>query len=301
MEYILKNNFSQMQRNILVYIVTAAMLFGVMNPSVYVEDRDTAKVINGMGEMANFEATVFPVEKVNFSEFVSGKQILKTEMNSVKKVLLNSYFMDFHNVYDKAIASISSGISIQSDIKDNRSIISDTTGNEKIKETMKIDTDNVLEDTVCNPVSADISEIITIPSKDDIPEVIPDRTDNPAGGKVSDDLKCIEIQGMKVDEEGYVTEVTGGVSDGLFVFPTDTLCKGVRVDAFANMEDSLKNEVTEIWIPANITQIETGAFDCLKNVNFIETEAENPVYYSEAGILYHTDGSVACMPQRRIR
>lgn len=46
--------------------------------------------------------------------------------------------------------------------------------------------------------------------------------------------------------------------------------------------------------------MDDGLFDCLENVDFIQVAKENPAYYSEFGILYHADGSLACMPQARI-
>ena len=110
----------------------------------------------------------------------------------------------------------------------------------------------------------------------------------------------IEISGMKIDSEGYVTEILSGAPDGVLVFPTDIRCKGIRSDVFERSDSSLKSETEEVYIPANIVHMDDGLFDCLENVDFIQVAKGNPAYYSEFGILYHADGSLACMPQARI-
>ena len=63
---------------------------------------------------------------------------------------------------------------------------------------------------------------------------------------------------------------------------------------------AVKNETEEVYIPANIVHMDDGLFDCLENVDFIQVANGNPAYYSEFGILYHSDGRLACMPQARI-
>ena len=86
----------------------------------------------------------------------------------------------------------------------------------------------------------------------------------------------------------------------VLAFPTDIRCKGIRSDVFERSDSSLKNETEEVYIPANIVHMDDGLFDCLENVDFIQVANGNPAYYSEFGILYHADGSLACMPQARI-
>lgn len=48
--------------------------------------------------------------------------------------------------------------------------------------------------------------------------------------------------------------------------------------------------VEEIYIPANIIYIASGAFENLTNLIYIEVAEDNPVYYSENGELYTKDG-----------
>ena len=58
-------------------------------------------------------------------------------------------------------------------------------------------------------------------------------------------------------------------------------------NAFVNLEEF----VTDIYIPANITHIEAGAFDSLPYVFYIYAHPDNPAYSSVDGILYTKDMS----------
>ncbi len=101
------------------------------------------------------------------------------------------------------------------------------------------------------------------------------------------------------DEAGYITSYTGGfgsITDGLLNLIAHPSCVGVRANAFVGMEDI----VTDIYIPANIVDIEAGAFDCLPYVFYIYVEPSNPVYCSVDGVLYTKDMStVVAQPQGR--
>ena len=104
-----------------------------------------------------------------------------------------------------------------------------------------------------------------------------------AGWKDFDRFTC--------DDAGYITTYTGAfgsITDGLLNLPAHPSCIGVRADAFMNLEEF----VTDIYIPANITRIESGAFDCLPYVFYIYVHPDNPVYSSDSGILYTKDMSV---------
>ena len=101
------------------------------------------------------------------------------------------------------------------------------------------------------------------------------------------------------DDAGYITGYTGffgSITDGLLNLPAHPSCVGVRANAFAALEEF----VTDIYIPANITQIENGAFDSLPYVFYIYVHPDNPVYSSENGILYTKDmSSVVAYPSGR--
>lgn len=100
----------------------------------------------------------------------------------------------------------------------------------------------------------------------------------------NDHTGTIEIAGYVVDEEGYIIGYTSGLMavDGILLLATDESCIGIRKDALKG----LACDVTEVFIPANITDIEPGAFDALPYLIYIEAAAENPVYYSKDGKLY---------------
>ena len=54
----------------------------------------------------------------------------------------------------------------------------------------------------------------------------------------------------------------------------------------------LGSAVEEIEIPANITNIQPGAFVGLSNLGWIEADAANPAYVTVDGVLYTADGTV---------
>lgn len=112
-----------------------------------------------------------------------------------------------------------------------------------------------------------------------------------AGWKDFDVFSC--------DAAGYITGYTGAfgsVIDGLLKLPSSSSCVGVRANAFVNMEEF----ITDIYIPANITDIEAGAFDSLPYVFYIYVHPNNPCYSSKDGILYTKDmSSVVAYPLGR--
>lgn len=89
---------------------------------------------------------------------------------------------------------------------------------------------------------------------------------------------------------GFLCDATGmiigcdsvSVVDGVLRLPSDGTCSGVSTGALA----SLGSEVFEIYIPANITLIEQGAFEGLTELFYIEVHPDNPVYGSSCGTLY---------------
>ena len=108
-------------------------------------------------------------------------------------------------------------------------------------------------------------------------------------GEVSLDLYAgwKDFEGHVCDEEGYITAYTGSVSNGLLNLVSHPSCVGIRASAFVNTTEF----VTDIYIPANITSIETGAFDPFPQLFFIYVHPDNPVFTSNAGILYTKDMS----------
>lgn len=105
-----------------------------------------------------------------------------------------------------------------------------------------------------------------------------------------------EFEGYTANDEGLLTSCTDIaplVTDGLLVLPLHDTCTGIAANAF----DGVDVEITEIYIPANIHRIAPGVFDNLLSLVYIEAAPGNPYYYSEEGILYYWDGTVAAEPK----
>ena len=106
-----------------------------------------------------------------------------------------------------------------------------------------------------------------------------------------------EIAGFYVDNQGYIVGITENLSfmDGILAVASDSECVGIRENAFSNVED----EVVEIYIPANICDIEPGAFDVFGNLMYIEVAVGNRCYCSIDGILYTKSGEEIAYPAGR--
>lgn len=103
-----------------------------------------------------------------------------------------------------------------------------------------------------------------------------------------------ELTGFVSDDAGHITSCAaeGVIQDGILALPSDAVCTGIESGALTAVAD----QVTEIYIPSNITYIEEGAFENLPNLMYIETAAGNPNYYSEGGILYTVAGEMVACP-----
>lgn len=105
-----------------------------------------------------------------------------------------------------------------------------------------------------------------------------------------------EFPGFQSNDLGHIVGCTGSIEavfDGFLCLPGYENCVGIEKGAFDGMEE----EVFELYIPANITYIEEGAFENLTNLMFIEVSQDNPVFYSEKGVAYYNDGTVAAYPE----
>ncbi len=106
------------------------------------------------------------------------------------------------------------------------------------------------------------------------------------------------LSGFVLDAEGYITgtESNVDVTDGILVFPIDQVCVGIRKGALSGLGEY----VYELYIPANIRDIDTGVFAELTSLMYIEVEEDNPCYYSMDGILYSVTGEVIFDPCEEI-
>lgn len=96
--------------------------------------------------------------------------------------------------------------------------------------------------------------------------------------------------GYFINAEGMICGLSGSkevIKDGVLRFPEEG-CSGIAAGALA----ALGSQVEEIEIPANITEIQPGAFAGLSNLGWIEADEANPAYVTVDGVLYTADGTV---------
>ena len=96
--------------------------------------------------------------------------------------------------------------------------------------------------------------------------------------------------GYLINAEGMICGLSGSkevIKDGVLRFPEEG-CSGIAAGALA----TLGSQVEEIEIPANITNIQPGAFVGLSNLGWIEADEANPAYVTVDGVLYTADGAV---------
>ena len=95
------------------------------------------------------------------------------------------------------------------------------------------------------------------------------------------------VNGFLVDTSGMICGIadTDVISDGYLVLPAEG-CSGIRASAFAEISEP----ITEIYIPANITRIEEGAFSCLRSLEWLEAEGSDACF-TEDGVLFSENGT----------
>ena len=96
--------------------------------------------------------------------------------------------------------------------------------------------------------------------------------------------------GYLINAEGMICGLSGDkevIKDGVLYFHEEG-CSGIARGALSG----LGSAVEEIEIPANIINIQPGAFVGLSNLGWIEADAANPAYVTVDGVLYTADGTV---------
>lgn len=96
------------------------------------------------------------------------------------------------------------------------------------------------------------------------------------------------IDGFLVNESGIIYGISDPdlvVNDRYMEFPTEK-CTGIAAGTFSSGLPTVR----EIFIPANITYIEEGAFSGLANMEWFEMESSG-VYYTEEGVLFAEHGT----------
>lgn len=237
MENILKKSSGRTERFVLAYAIVVVMVFGVLNPLTYVTDFNTAQEISGMGKVVNMDTKTLPYGNVCSSELRQKISMLTMEKNILGSLSVRRNYADLCGMKNREIKHTVVAKNIA------------CTGKSADRETM-MDYSDI---TVANQ---NIS--VPIPDKGEDSDLVSGIIEQPIVYPITDNENVleepvyIEISGMKIDSEGYVTEILSGAPDGVLAFPTDIRCKGIRSDVFERSDSSLKSETEEVYIPANM-------------------------------------------------
>lgn len=126
---------------------------------------------------------------------------------------------------------------------------------------------------------------ISVPDKEHPAESVPPATvpeeETPAGTVPA------VVEGFLVDEHGMICgiEDLSVIMDGYVVLPSEG-CSGIAAGAFSNVP----TVISEIYIPANVTHIEPGAFCGLADLEWLEAEGSDSCY-TEDGVLFSENGT----------
>ncbi len=163
-------------------------------------------------------------------------------------------------------------------------------------------TEDVLseEDTDVVPIIPNVDKIVSedtaVRKTENISSNI---TDVPTDKEPVEDIPVADtvINGFRINNSGCITgyEDLSVVKSGLLALPLDSACYAVGSHAFSGLGEFC----IEMYIPANIIQIEEDIFEDLPNIFYIEVSQDNPSYYSDGGILYSSDGQVVYYPGGR--
>lgn len=139
----------------------------------------------------------------------------------------------------------------------------------------------VPEASVPEELATSVPEEPAISVPDDPAEQVP--PENTGNGSVPG-----VIDGFLVNESGIIYGISDPdlvVNDGYMEFPTEK-CTGIAAGTFSSGLPTVR----EIFIPANITYIEEGAFSGLANMEWFEMESSG-AYYTEEGVLFAEHGT----------
>ena len=145
--------------------------------------------------------------------------------------------------------------------------------------------EEAIMDTPKNTVVDEAKDVITDESKDTIVDEANDIPKNDA--EESEDAKTDIAETATpflIDEAGMLYGINEEMLDcrsGVLELPSEN-CVGIRSHAFINGF----TDIYEIYIPSNISVIETGAFDGIDNLFDIMVEEGNINYTSIDGVLY---------------
>lgn len=129
-----------------------------------------------------------------------------------------------------------------------------------------------------------------IPAEDDPAEDLPagGDTEDENGDNTGSDAGMTILNGFYVSESGVICGIADPaavVSDSCMTFPSSG-CSGISADAFAAVPEGVR----EVYIPANITYIEEGAFSGFTEVEWYEMEPSGE-FFTENGVIFSAGGT----------
>lgn len=244
--------------------------------SVYMKLTDTHET--GIGKLC--AAQNAEVEKMvkNLTETKLERMMAVKELPVVEEIPVSRKTMSVPDVHWIKVSGESEGISSE--------------GSETMNADNVIAVDGNLEKTVADTTVADTT-ITDGKSTDVIPE-------DDADANEAHLTELVTIGNFAVNKDGIIEKCIDPYAasvDDTVILPTDERCTGIGAAAF---DEIIKvSEVMEVYIPANITYIETEAFEKLNSLIYIEVAEENPEYESIEGILYDRAGNVLVYPAGR--
>lgn len=160
--------------------------------------------------------------------------------------------------------------------------------NEQKQESQAV-TESVAENKESTVVAVPDTVIKENPSviENEIVEEEAERAKEPAG--------LFNLDGFMLNEAGVIESCENPelvVNDGIIILPSDSRCTGIGSEALTGVCGA-----EEIYIPANVTTIETGALEKLSGLMYIEVAQDNPAYESVDGALYDRSGELLINPQ----
>lgn len=221
------------------------------------------RTIVGMLCVAILTGAVFSRKAVGTKEYLSAEKQEETRNDiAVSKM-------------EKIVAAGSQEIIVS---EPDKTVMAETKDNLAEKE-------EAIMDTPKNTVVDEAKDVITDESKDTIVDEANDIPKNDA--EESEDAKTDIAETATpflIDEAGMLYGINEEMLDcrsGVLELPSEN-CVGIRSHAFINGF----TDIYEIYIPSNISVIETGAFDGIDNLFDIMVEEGNINYTSIDGVLY---------------
>ena len=148
-----------------------------------------------------------------------------------------------------------------------------------------------VEDAISDALMAEETISNILPGEETVPDAPIIETILPNDPPISGELSDIPVIDENISDDPALGMICG-ISDlsvisedGYLILPSEG-CRGIAAGAFA----SCKDIISEIYIPANISEIEERAFTDLTSLGWIEMET-SAGYYTEDGVLFSTDGT----------